>query len=159
MKTTRLRQAAQTTLRIEGVPRAEVSLLLTDDAAIHALNRDYRGKDRPTDVLSFAQRDQQPDIPPIPSHLFPTEILGDVVISVETAERQARARGVPLEEELAHLAVHGILHLLGYEDETEAGAEEMRRREERVMQMLPPLPRERVMQILPPLPREREADV
>jgi probable rRNA maturation factor len=137
MQTTRLRQAAKTTLRIEGAPRAEVSLLLTDDAVIHALNRDYRGKDRPTDVLSFAQREPHPDAPPLPPDLFPSEILGDVVISVETAERQAHERGVSLGEELAHLAVHGILHLLGYEDETESGAEEMRRREQRVMETLP----------------------
>ena len=64
--TKRLLQAARSVLRSEGTPRAEVSLLLTDDATIHAMNRDYRRQDKPTDVLSFAQRDLAPDAPPPP---------------------------------------------------------------------------------------------
>ena len=108
---------------------AEVSVLLTDDATVHALNRDYRGYDKPTDVLSFAQNDLHPDAPPMPT--FPGEpmLLGDVIISVETAQRQAEKHGLTLEFELALLTVHGILHLIGYEDETEAGAALMRVKE------------------------------
>ncbi len=90
----------------------EVALRLVGDVAIRALNRDYRAKDKPTDVLAFAQRDG-----PAP-HGRPSaiaghpELLGDVVISVETARRQAK-RG--LYAELLHLASHGLCHLLGYD--------------------------------------------
>ncbi|HEX2687610.1 MAG TPA: rRNA maturation RNase YbeY [Kofleriaceae bacterium] len=83
----------------------EVSLRLVDDAAIHALNHTYRHKDKPTDVLAFAQRES-------PGGSLHPEILGDIVISVETARRQAR-RG--LYRELLHLASHGLCHLLGYD--------------------------------------------
>jgi probable rRNA maturation factor len=111
------------------MPDAEVSLLLTDDAEVQELNRRYRGKDRPTDVLSFAQQECLENTPLPPQISGAPRLLGDVVISVDTAARQAAARGANLEEELALLTVHGILHLLGYEDETEAGAERMRQRE------------------------------
>jgi probable rRNA maturation factor len=83
----------------------DVSLRLAGDAAIQALNRDYRHKDRPTDVLAFAQREGPA------KGLHPT-VLGDIVISVDTARRQAR-RG--LYRELLHLASHGLCHLLGYD--------------------------------------------
>lgn len=134
MKTRRLLEAARSALRSEGMPHAEVSILLTDDPTVQAMNREYRGQDRPTDVLSFAQRDRRPDAPPSPIIPAANELLGDVVISVETAKRQAAQQGIPLEEELALLAVHGILHLLGYDDNTEEGAEEMRCREKEVLQ-------------------------
>ena len=131
-----LLQIAEKTLHDEGVLNGEVSLLLTDDETVHTLNREYRGQDKPTDVLSFAQRDQRADAPPPPSQNISNfssadfvELLGDVVISVETAERQARQHEVSLDEELALLTVHGILHLLGYDDMTDDGAEEMQRRE------------------------------
>lgn len=107
--------------------------MLTDDATVHAMNRDYRGYDRPTDVLSFALNDSVPDAPPMPALPGQPAVLGDVIISVDTAERQARNLGISLEEELALLTVHGILHLLGYEDETEAGAARMRVREQAVL--------------------------
>jgi probable rRNA maturation factor len=129
VKTGELRQAARRLLQSAGVFGAEVSVLLTDDATIHALNRDYRGKDKPTDVLSFAQEDLHPDAPPLPTLPGAPRILGDVVISVDTAQRQADTHGLTLEFELALLTVHGILHLLGYEDETEAGAALMRVKE------------------------------
>lgn len=85
----------------------DVALRLTGDAAIRALNRDYRAKDKPTDVLAFAQREG-----PAASAIHGPELLGDVVISVETARRQAK-RG--LYAELLHLASHGLCHLLGYD--------------------------------------------
>lgn len=83
----------------------EVSLRLVDDPTIHALNRDYRSKDKPTDVLAFAQREG-------PAGALHPELLGDIVISLATARRQAK-RG--LYAELLHLASHGLCHLLGYD--------------------------------------------
>ena len=146
LKIRRLLQAARKVLQSEGVSAAEVSVLLTDDSTIHVLNRDYRGQDRPTDVLSFAQRDQHPDAPfappapprsrrtgPVVGAVHPGEIvgelLGDVVISVETAARQAEQHEIDLDDEVRLLLTHGILHLLGYDDTTEEAAEEMQRKE------------------------------
>jgi len=97
---------------------------------VHALNREYRYQDKPTDVLSFSQRDQHPDAPSFSGQAYSkSEVLGDVVISVETAIRQANQHAVSLDEELALLTVHGILHLLGYDDMTDEGAEEMQEKE------------------------------
>jgi probable rRNA maturation factor len=114
---------------MEGRPAAEVSVLLTDDAALHSLNLHYRGHDRATDVLSFAQ-----DGPgAFPAPVGQGDILGDIAISVDTAERQARQYGHALQAELELLVVHGTLHLLGYVDETEEEAELMRVRERAVL--------------------------
>ena len=88
----------------------ELSVALVSDAEIHALNRDYRGKDHPTDVLAFALREGED------AHLH-ADILGDVVISLDTAARQAAARGHSVAEEVRFLLAHGILHLLGYDHE------------------------------------------
>jgi len=88
------------------LPRAELSVLLTDDGEIHRLNREHRHKDKPTDVLAFAMDENVPD---------PAGILGDVVISLDTAERQARSRRRPLLEEVRFLLAHGVLHLIGYD--------------------------------------------
>jgi probable rRNA maturation factor len=87
----------------EGRTDLDVALRITDDAEIHALNRDWRGKDRPTDVLAFAQRE---------AAAADAGLLGDIVISIDTARRQAK-RG--LYAELLHLASHGLCHLLGYD--------------------------------------------
>jgi rRNA maturation RNase YbeY len=96
------------------------------DPAIHSLNRQYRGKDKPTDVLSF----------PLADALQPS-LLGDVVISVETAARQAQRRGHSLREELQTLLIHGILHLLGYDHETSRSeAIRMHRKEREVRTIL-----------------------
>jgi probable rRNA maturation factor len=96
----------------------EVSLRLVGDAQIHALNRGYRGKDRPTDVLAFVQREG-------PAAAVHPALLGDIVISVDTARRQAR-RG--LYRELMHLASHGLCHLLGYDHRDDAEEAEMNAR-------------------------------
>jgi probable rRNA maturation factor len=88
------------------LPRAELSVLLTDDEEIHQLNREHRQKDKPTDVLAFAIDEQAAD---------PARLLGDVVISLDTAERQARSRKRPLIEEVRFLLAHGLLHLIGYD--------------------------------------------
>ena len=97
--------------RHEGRPDFEVALRLTGDEAIRELNRDYRGKDKPTDVLAFAQREGESGRLHPRWELVP-EVLGDIIISVPTAMRQAK-RG--LAAELLHLASHGLCHLLGYD--------------------------------------------
>jgi probable rRNA maturation factor len=100
----------------EPIPQSvhHVSVLFTDDREIQALNRDYRGKDRPTDVLSFCQLEEtEHDLPP---QLTPSS-LGDIVISVETTTRQAKEFGVSFFEELARLLIHGLLHLFLYDHE------------------------------------------
>jgi probable rRNA maturation factor len=107
-------------------PDAEVSVLLVDDPAIHELNRQWRGYDKPTDVLSWPLDEQ------FPAHSG-EDALGDVVISFDTAERQARARGWSAEEETALLLVHGILHLVGHEDDSEAGSDAMKEIEKRIL--------------------------
>lgn len=118
-------EAVLSVLRMEHAATAEVSVLLTDDDAIRELNRRYRGKDSPTDVLSFALRDPVDTVPEPADTASPCELLGDVVISVDTAIRQARERAVPLADELRQLAAHGTLHLLGYDDSTPEEAERM----------------------------------
>jgi len=129
-------------LQSEGRARAEVSVELTNDAEIHALNRAYRGRDKPTDVLSFAQNDILEGAPPTPKIPGLPEQLGDVIISVETAVRQSETHHLLLEDELALLTVHGILHLLGYEDETVEGSAEMRVRERDILGRSFPVPDE-----------------
>ncbi len=111
-----------------GRSNAEISLVLVDDPRIQELNRLWRGINSPTDVLSWPQEEP----PPMDTATVP-DILGDVVISRDTALRQATARQWTLEEECALLLVHGTLHLLGYEDETEEGAEAMRQLEAQLL--------------------------
>ncbi len=110
-----------------------MSVVLTDDDTVHQLNLQYRGFDKPTDVLSFAQLDQIAGAPLLPDVEELPLLLGDVIISVDTAARQAETHHVTLEQELELLTVHGILHLLGYEDESDDGAELMREREKAVL--------------------------
>ncbi len=103
-------------LAVLELPKAELSVLLTDDAEIHELNRQHRQKDKPTDVLAFAMDEAVAD---------PAGILGDVVISLDTAERQARSRQRPLIEEVRFLLAHGVLHLVGYDHAEPAEKREM----------------------------------
>jgi probable rRNA maturation factor len=112
-----LRRMVRAAALQEGRDDLEVAVRFTTDAEIHELNRDYRAKNKPTDVLAFAQREGEG------GHLHP-EVLGDIVISVETAKRQAKKRGPKgLFVEVRFLAAHGLCHLLGYDhndDEEEA---------------------------------------
>lgn len=101
-------------------------MLLTDDATIQELNRTYRGLDRPTDVLSFAQREGEGSRPDDP-------VLGDIVISVERAEEQAGAYGHSLAREVGFLAVHGCLHLLGWDHEEPADEAAMMAKTEEIL--------------------------
>jgi probable rRNA maturation factor len=100
--------------------RLEISLLLTDDAQVRQLNRDYRHKDKPTNVLSFPALDDDTPIPPEGPVL-----LGDVIIARETTEREAYEESKSLKNHLSHLVVHGVLHLLGYDHIEDDEAEEM----------------------------------
>lgn len=103
---------------------AELSVWLCDDTTIRALHREYLGEDTPTNVISFAQGEGEfGDLEP--------ELLGDVVVSVDTARRDAEEAGGRLEDEVAYLCIHGVLHLLGYDHEGEqtARAPEMEAKE------------------------------
>jgi len=107
----------------------EVSIALVDDERIHELNKKFRRKDAPTDVLSFGMDDQ--DVPEEPA------ILGDIVISLETAAREASETG-GLTRHVVLLAIHGLLHLLGYDHETCEDAEEMEAHEKEILAEVAP---------------------
>jgi probable rRNA maturation factor len=114
-----LRRVAKAALRAadaHAVPAAAggLTLVLADDALQRRLNREYRGRDKPTNVLSF---DGAPGA------------LGDVVLALETVVAEARAQGKPLADHVAHLVVHGVLHLMGYDHETKRAARRMERLE------------------------------
>lgn len=112
-----LRRQVQRAMRAAHLADAQVCLTLSDDAELHQLNRAYADEDHATDVLSFAQREPQAaGRPPLPVGM--PEPLGDIIISVPIAERQAAAQGHDLLHELVHLAVHGLCHLVGYDHAT-----------------------------------------
>jgi probable rRNA maturation factor len=103
--------------------KKEVSILFTDDRIITELNRDYRGKDKPTNVLSFSMTEGPSDVE--------SGMLGDVVISVDTALREAAEMGETVEETIYRLLVHGLLHLMGYDHERSPQDEKIMTREEK----------------------------
>jgi probable rRNA maturation factor len=117
--------AAASTLSTAG---CEVSIVLTNDSAITKLNRDWRGINKPTNVLSF----------PASNHKVRngTRLFGDIVIAYETLERECENETRIFLHHLAHLAVHGFLHLVGYDHQTDADAEEMERLESEIMMRL-----------------------
>ncbi|HEY4484844.1 MAG TPA: rRNA maturation RNase YbeY [Nitrospiria bacterium] len=125
------RTLTEKVLRILGRPESEVGLTFVGDRRIRTLNRLYRKKDRPTDVLAFPLAHARPlrgagrTLPPV--------LLGDVVISVPTAVRQAREHNHGLRREIAWLLIHGILHLLGYDHLRPAEARRMRRKEKALL--------------------------
>ena len=131
-----LRRAIRETLASEGFShRAEVSVTFVDNEGIHALNREYRKIDRPTDVLSFPQFDFYggEELPEGDE----TVSLGDIVLSLERAEEQAREFGHSFSRETAFLTVHSVLHLLGYDHERgDAEDADMRERQRAVMKRL-----------------------
>ncbi|MGC6587433.1 rRNA maturation RNase YbeY [Paenibacillus sp. Dod16] len=124
----------------EGVTDGEVDLTFVDDKQIHELNREYRGIDRPTDVLSFAMNELTNDELEIIYELEEGEelesvpdVLGDIIISVPRAKLQSEEYGHSLERELGFLFVHGFLHLLGYDHQDEASEAEMMGKQEAVL--------------------------
>ena len=96
-------------------PRPAASLLFADDAEVHALNREWRGKDKPTNVLSFPMLERE-DLLALPP-AGPPELLGDIALALETCAREAAEKGLPLDHHAAHLIVHGLLHLAGHDHE------------------------------------------
>lgn len=108
---------------------SELSVVLTDDAAVRTLNRRWRGKDRPTNVLSFPAGDS------VPTRGQPRH-LGDIVIAYETTKREAIGESKPFAHHLAHLTVHGFLHLLGYCHDKNHDAEKMERLERTILKRI-----------------------
>ena len=115
-----------------GIGVFELAVMLTDDAGIQTLNKNWRGQDKPTNVLSF------PALPPTgpigPND--PPRMLGDIAIAYETVRREADDEGKAFDHHLSHLAVHGYLHLVGYDHENEADAEDMESLEREVLSHL-----------------------
>ena len=124
-----LKRRARAVLRALEQPRSELSIDLVGDREIRKLNRDYRDQDRATDVLSFSLVGGE-------WAGYRGEMLGDVVISVETAARQARKRHRSLDEEACRLLIHGILHLLGHDHERPEEQRRMRAEERRLSALL-----------------------
>ncbi|WP_410514469.1 rRNA maturation RNase YbeY [Paenibacillus sp. BR2-3] len=125
---------------LEGVDEGEIDLTFVDNERIHELNRDFRGIDRPTDVLSFAMNETGEDELEIIYEVEEGEeseeipnVLGDIIISVTRAQEQALEYGHSLERELGFLFVHGFLHLLGYDHQDEASEAEMMSKQEKVL--------------------------
>jgi len=133
-----VRVAAEKVGELYGVENGEVSVTLTNNEYIHTLNKQYRGIDRPTDVLSFALNEsEEPDVEDGPD----VNVLGDLVISVERAKEQAADYGHSVKREIAFLTVHGMLHLLGYDHMEEQDRLEMEAEQRFVMEKLG-IPRE-----------------
>ncbi len=146
----RLTQLLNEAGQAEGIEEGEVALTFVDDEAIHDLNKQYRGINRPTDVLSFAMHESLEDEVDISySDLeidsseqeqanedgeYLPDLLGDIIISVPTAIRQSEEYGHSLEREIGFLFVHGFLHLIGYDHENEAAEKEMFTKQELILQ-------------------------
>lgn len=137
----RVRTLATRMLDALELEQAELSVLLTDDATIHELNREHRGKDRPTDVLAFPQEiESLEELPRAALVRGQGFVLGDVVISLDTAERQARARKRELADEVCFLLAHGLLHLVGYDHAEPEEKREMTRMTRRLVRAATPRP-------------------
>ncbi|WP_187969528.1 rRNA maturation RNase YbeY [Aquibium microcysteis] len=121
-------EAVVAELALQSSDPTELGVTFTDDAAIRALNAQWRGQDKPTNVLSFPAFPEGGEaVPPM---------LGDIVLARETIEREAALDGKPFDHHLTHLVAHGLLHLLGYDHETDDEAEEMEGAERRVLASL-----------------------
>ncbi|SDT36643.1 probable rRNA maturation factor [Paenibacillaceae bacterium GAS479] len=137
----RLEQLLVLAGQAEGISEGEVAVTFVDDDRIHELNREYRGIDRPTDVLSFAMQEDGEDelgivfeVEEENEELPFIEPLGDIIISVETAARQAEEYGHSLEREIGFLFVHGFLHLIGYDHQDAEAEAVMTAKQEAVLQ-------------------------
>lgn len=132
-----IRKAVRATLRSEKFPDdAEVSVTLTDNREIHLLNREYRGVDRPTDVLSFPMAEDDDNIGDFDMDKGAV-LLGDIVISVEKIQEQAKEYMHSFERELAYLTIHSTLHLLGYDHVTgEQDEKEMTEKQDKIIESI-----------------------
>lgn len=122
-------RAAEAELGLVPDHPSEVSLLFTDDETMRGINAQWRGKDKPTNVLSFPAFPLRPGMAPKP-------LLGDIVLAFETVEREAAQEHKPFGHHLSHLIVHGLLHLFGHDHETADEAEEMEELERRILSRL-----------------------
>lgn len=148
-----IKAVAEKILAAAGEPGAELSLDLVGDRRMRRLNRQYRGRDLPTDVLAFSaspfplppsrgERTKVRGAANVLQRGNPPALLGDVVISLHTAARHAAADGRAVDHELAKLLIHGILHLVGYDHERgEREARRMRRKERAILRSLMPIPK------------------
>ncbi len=122
---------ARITLEMERTPSCQLSVVVTGDKQIRELNREFAGEDRSTDVLSFSLREGETFVAP-----DDTDRLGEVIVSFETAARQAEEAGHHVEDEVAHLLVHGVLHMLGYDHIEPPDETKMRSRERSILSEL-----------------------
>jgi probable rRNA maturation factor len=121
--------SASKALRLKASGSCELSLVFADDATVKALNAEWRGKDKATNVLSFPALSMEPGDPLPP-------LLGDVILAFETTARESTEEGKPMDHHVSHLVLHGLLHLLGYDHESDAEAEEMEGLERRILAKL-----------------------
>ena len=115
-------------------PHAEASLVLADDDFVASLNKQYRDREGPTNVLSFAAYDNVDELTSLPDGM--PAMLGDIIVAYDTTEREAQQSGVVLDDHLRHLVVHGMLHLLGYDHISDEQASEMEPLETKVLAQL-----------------------
>ena len=120
-----LQRAIAEAAAMAATTEGELAIVLTDDSAIRALNRDWRGKDQPTNVLSFPACNTLPASRRAGAQPGRVRLLGDIVIAYETMAREALAERRPFRHHLAHLAVHGFLHLVGHDHDADAEADAM----------------------------------
>lgn len=130
---TKIHELLKLAAQMEEVSNAELSLTFVDNDAIQDINREYRGKDKPTDVISFAMEEMGEGELEIVGEDLP-RALGDIIISIPKAEEQAEEYGHSFMRELGFLAVHGFLHLLGYDHETEEEEKEMFTRQTEILE-------------------------
>lgn len=129
----KLKLVLEKVLEEHNMPNSEVCVIFVDDDFIHDLNEKYRGKAQSTDVLSFNMQEHEEDNQ---KHFSETnETTGDIIISAETAARQCEEYGHNLEKEISYLTVHGLLHLLGYDHDTEERKKEMRSLEKEILRL------------------------
>ncbi|MGL4487825.1 MAG: rRNA maturation RNase YbeY [Rhizobiaceae bacterium] len=121
--------AAEKELRLSADHPSEVSFLFTDDATIQGINNEWRGKDKPTNVLSFPAFQLRPGMAPKP-------LLGDIILALETVQGEAVEEHKSFNHHLTHLVVHGLLHLFGYDHEDEGDAEVMEGLERKILNAL-----------------------
>ncbi|MDY0408473.1 rRNA maturation RNase YbeY [Virgibacillus soli] len=129
---TLVKKVIQFALEKENYPDAEVSITFVNNDDIQEINRDYRGQDRPTDVISFALEEISEDEVVLQGKDIPV-VLGDIIISVQRTEEQAKEYNHSFERELAFLAVHGLLHLLGYDHQTKEEEKQMFSKQEDIL--------------------------
>lgn len=124
----------------ENMPHAELSIVLSDDRTVQEYNRDYRAKDKATNILSFPGMDEDElEIflaPPVPSAPMPPLMIGDVILAFETLQREADEQGKTITDHFTHLIIHGLLHLLGYDHINDDDAHIMEDQERKILSIL-----------------------